>query len=327
MEWFDAHLDLAAMHLNGRDLLQPAPQGGPWQPGCIALPTLRQAGITRCLATIFTESVEPDATLAEDQHYRAGHAQGAHEAGRRQLDLYTRWREQHVTPPPTLGILMECADPIRTPEELHWWADRGVVAVGMSWVHQSRYAGGNGVDAGLTDLGRALVRQMDARAVVHDASHLSERSFWELAEATDRVIIASHSNCRALNGGDGIEPLSRRQRHLTDDQVREICRRGGVVGLNLFSLFLRPDCPEPTRAAIGDCIAHIERICDIAGDRRCVGLGSDADGGFSRLRLPEGIDGPADYHKLTDALAARGWSRADLHAFTTGNWQRIFPAV
>ncbi|HZW06724.1 MAG TPA: membrane dipeptidase [Phycisphaerales bacterium] len=325
MEWFDAHLDLACLHLNGRDLLKERPEGGLWQPGCITLPALRAGGVSRCLATVFTESVEPGAAITEDQQYHRGDAEAAHRAGVRQVDLYDAWRGAGVAP--RMGVLMECADPIREPDELEWWTRRGVVAVGMAWAHQSRYAGGNGVEAGLTDLGRALVRSMDALGVVHDASHLSERAFWELCDATDRVIVASHSNCRALNGGDAIEPLGRRQRHLTDAQIREIARRGGVIGLNLFSLFLRPRCEDPCRASVDDCIAHVEHVCALAGNRRCVGLGSDADGGFSALRLPEGIDGPRDYWKLAEALRERGWSTHEFEGFTTANWQRVFPAV
>lgn len=325
MEWFDAHLDLACVHLNGRDLLKERPEGGLWLPGCVTLPSLKAGRVTRCLATVFTESVAAGTVLTEDQQYHTGDAEGAHRAGARQVELYARWRSAGVGP--AMGVLMECADPIRTPDELEWWVERGVVAVGMAWAHQSRYAGGNGVETGLTDLGHGLVKAMDALGVVHDASHLSERAFWELCAATDKVIVASHSNCRALNGGDAIEPMGRRQRHLTDAQIKEIARRGGVIGLNLFSLFLRPNCEDPQRATIADCVAHVERICSISGDRRCVGLGSDADGGFSRLRLPEGIDGPADYCKLGDALVARGWSGADVEGFASRNWERVFPRV
>jgi membrane dipeptidase len=325
MEWFDAHLDLACIHLNGRDLLKEKAEGGLWLPGCVTLPSLKAGGVTRCLATVFTESVEPGAELKEDQQYHAGDAEGAHRAGARQVELYQRWRGMKMGP--QMGVLMECADPIRTPDELGWWTERGVVAVGMAWAHQSRYAGGNGVETGLTDLGRALVKAMDSAGVVHDASHLSERAFWELCEATDRMIVASHSNCRELNGGDAIEALGRRQRHLTDAQINEITRRGGVIGLNLFSLFLRPKCEEPARGTIDDCVAHVERVCSIAGNRRCVGLGSDADGGFSARRLPERIDGPRDYGRIAEALRGRGWTAAEIDGFCTRNWERVFPGV
>lgn len=323
MKWFDAHLDLACLALNGRDMLKMTAEGGLFLPGAATLPSLAAAGVDRFLATVFTESIEPGKPFTEDQQYTIGDAQGAHEAGVRQIELYQRWRAAgHAA---GLSVLIECADPIRTPDELPWWTQRGVVAIGMAWAHQSRYAGGNGVTTGLTDLGRGLVKAMDALGVRHDASHLSERAFWELCEATETMIIASHSNCRALNGGDTIEPFARRQRHLSDEQIREITRRGGVIGLNLFSLFLRPGCDDPQRASIDDCVAHIEHICSIAGNRRCVGLGSDMDGGFTALRLPQGIDGPRDYDKLAAALRDRGWSEQDITGFASANWQRVIP--
>jgi microsomal dipeptidase-like Zn-dependent dipeptidase len=119
--------------------------------------------------------------------------------------------------------------------------------------------------------------------------------------------------------------------NLTDAQIKEITSRGGVIGLNLFSLFLGADYEEPRRATIDDCVAHIEHICSIAGggggNRRCVGLGSDADGGFSALRLPEGIDGPGDYQKIAAALTKRGWAPEDVAAFASNNWRRVFPTI
>jgi microsomal dipeptidase-like Zn-dependent dipeptidase len=137
----------------------------------------------------------------------------------------------------SLGVLMECADPIRDPDELPWWVERGVVAIGLAWWRGSRYATGNGEPSctsgiGLTDLGRELVKRMDAQGVVHDASHLSDRALDDLFALTDKPVIASHSNCRALLGGVN-------QRHLTDEAILEIGRRGGVIGLNLVKNFIR----------------------------------------------------------------------------------------
>src|SRR5690606_1670701 len=126
--------------------------------------------------------------------YPEGDVAAAGEAGRRQLAIYHRWREQGLvellpprgsgpawgriaasspggrggTQPPgdrgatqgaaplRVGILMECADPIATPDDLGWWAERGVIAIGMAWARGSRYAGGNATGGGLTDLGREL---------------------------------------------------------------------------------------------------------------------------------------------------------------------------
>lgn len=221
----------------------------------------------------------------------------------------------------SIGILMENADPIRSPDEIDWWRDRGLVAVGLAWARPSRYAGGNIVETGLSDLGRELVKNMDRLRIVHDVSHLSDRAFDDLMELTGRPVMASHSNCRALLG----DPAE--QRHLTDAQIRRIVERGGVIGLNLFSRFLDASVRESGRAPLESCVRHVEHVCLIAGDRRHIGLGSDMDGGFSADRLPEGIDRPADLVRLLESLRDRGWSDDDLAGFACWNWVRFFNRV
>lgn len=369
MMWFDAHLDLAYLAVNGRQMhapLHPPPAGGvggPDLPAAVTLPSLADGNVALALATIFTE---PDGKGPES--YPAGDADCAWRVGRAQLEVYLTWRDQglvtldlqpllardagigeirggmgvsEVVPPPVrrlvsrvptvpplhLGILIENADPIRSPADLPWWRERGVVAVGMAWAKSSRYAGGNTTQEGITPLGRELVREMDRLGIVHDASHLSDLAFAELCDLTDRPIIASHSNCRGILG----EPTA--QRHLTDDQIRSITRRGGVIGLNLFAKFidrrcgssLDPAAPrELERPTIDAAISHVERICDLAGSRRHVGLGSDMDGGFSAARLPQGIDAPRDLLRLAEALSKRGWSDDDVFDFACGNWVRFW---
>lgn len=218
-----------------------------------------------------------------------------------------------------VGILIENADPIRSPGELAWWVERGVVAIGLAWARSSRYAGGNTSTDGLSSLGKELVGEMDRLGVVHDASHLSDVAFDDLCSVTSRRIIASHSNSRAIT-----DPSGKNQRHLTDAQIREIVRRDGVIGLNVLSTFLRPGIDKLSRATIDDAIRHIEHVCELAGDRAHVGLGSDMDGGFAADRMPVGIDAPRDLVKLAEALHARGWSDAEVNGFTSGNWLRVF---
>lgn len=368
MLWFDAHLDLAYLAVNGRDMLAPLdPTVPPHPPASVTLPALAEGGVRFALATIFTE---PDGKTAEA--YPTADAERAHRAGRAQLEVYLTWRDRGavaidlpqalwvdpgvgqirggmgvsnlLTEAPTdrckalaadgrlhIGILMENADPIRTPEELGWWVQRGVCAIGLAWARPSRYAGGNTSGSGLTQIGRDLVREMDRLGIVHDASHLSDQSFRDLCEQTDRTIIASHSNSRSLLG----QPTA--QRHLTDEQIVEIARRGGVIGLNLFAKFIDARCgaslplpgSTPTAAAapgelvrpsIDAALAHIEHICDLTGSRSRVGLGSDMDGGFPADRLPVGIDQPKDLDRLADGLARRGWSDAEIAGFAHGNW-------
>ncbi|MBL8991198.1 MAG: membrane dipeptidase [Phycisphaerae bacterium] len=327
MRWFDAHLDLACLAVNGRDMEAPPERaGGPWQPASVTLPSLAAGGVTHALATIFTE-----ADGKEAESYPAGDAEAAHRAGTAQMRVYEdwlargsarRWRDGPARPGVlSLGILIEGADPVREPAELAWWAERGVVAVGLAWWKDSRYAAGNGCtdpSRGLTDLGERLVDEIDRLGLVHDASHLADRSLRDLAARSSGRIIASHSNSRVLMG----DPAN--QRHLSDEQIRLIAGRGGVIGLNLFGRFLRPGAGESVRATIADALDHVEHVSRVAGGRRFVGLGSDADGGFSALGLPEGLERPSDWARLAEGLSGRGWSDGEIEGFCWDNWARFF---
>ena len=114
------------------------------------------------------------------------------------------------------------------------------------------------------------------------------------------------------------------QRHLADDTIRAIADRGGVIGINLYSAFLSESALGSSRASIDDVIAHIGHVCELAGSRAHVALGSDMDGGFGAHRLPEGIDGPGGLERLAEALAASGWSDAEVDGFRFGNWARFW---
>ncbi|GAB4386356.1 MAG: membrane dipeptidase [Phycisphaerales bacterium] len=339
MKWFDGHLDLAYLAECGRDMhAEPEQARGRLRPAAVTLPSLREGDVRGCLGTIFTEAVpEQDAPDSETGAfaYAAGDAQAAWVCGMRQLKLYHAWRDaglirllnlrgrnagiaagdEHA--PLLLGILMECADPIESPDQLVSWVDGGVIAIGLAWWHRSRYAGGNGAPGhGLTPIGRELALRMDELGVVHDLSHLSQKATDELLSMTDAAVIASHSNCRSLLETDN-------ERHLSDATIREIGRRGGVVGLNLVRHFIRAglDRRDPNdRPSIAEAINHVEHVVEVMGHRRGVALGSDMDGGITADDLPRGIDRPRDLIRLGEELRNRGWSDAEIDGFAWGNW-------
>ncbi len=350
--WFDAHLDLAYLAVSGRDMTRTLRDlerpknralAGPHPPCSVTLPSLRAGGVCDVLGTIFTEA-GGNGPVA----YPMGDGEAAHETGLRQLRCYHNWvhdagvrltrfddrvgsqrdtdaapsayggsTRTHTEQTVSIGILMENADPIRSPDELGWWVERGVIAIGLSWAVQSRYAGGNSTGTGLTDLGRGMIDAMDALGVVHDLSHLSQNATDEMLERAKGPVMASHSNCRALLGGEN-------ERHLTDPTIKEIASRDGVIGLNLCAPFVRHTIQKGDRPSIDDALRHVEHICELVGHRRCVGLGSDLDGGFSADHLPDGIDAPEDFEKLASGLAERGWSDDDVNGFAHANWTSFF---
>ena len=189
--------------------------------------------------------------------------------------------------------------------------------VGLSWAHGSRYSGGNQRAGGLTAEGRDLVAALDAAGVAHDVSHLSDESVEDLLDHATGPIASSHSNARRLlpEGRWAI-------RHLRDDHAIEIARRGGVAGVNLYGRFLARD----RTARLQDVVDHANILAEAFGRDR-VGLGSDADGGFTPAELPEEVKRPADYHRMTEALAASGWTPQELERFSSGAWREFLAKV
>jgi membrane dipeptidase len=323
--WIDAHLDLAYLAVNGRDMRA---DNGPESPFACTLPALREGGVRVAFGTIFTE-LGGDPAKDRAAYRSSDDLEGAHRAGLMQLEWYEsmeRVGEISILrsradlartlsdPKSPLGvvILMECADPIRSPDEVAWWHARGLRVVGMSWGHGSRYSGGNARAGGITPLGRRMVEALDAHRILHDASHLSRAAFDELLALTSRTVIASHSNAQTL--------LPENERHLTDAQIAAIRDRGGWIGLNLYGRFLATD----RRATLDDCVAHSMHVAGIAGFDR-VGLGSDLDGGFGREALPPEVQSPSDYARLLDALELAGFMRrgGTRDGFTRANLLRV----
>ena len=320
-------------------MLAATPTGGDSPPGAITIPTLLGGGVRRALATIFIEPAGAGRPFTYDPGDAPEAIDSACRAARWQMTLYRQWASTPGTRVAiarpggdfsaaraddlTLGVLVEGADGIRGPDELEWWKSQGVAAVALAWAKPSRYAGGNGVESGLTDLGRAMIREIDRLGLVHDLSHLSDASLAELLELAEGPVIASHSNVRALLDDGGLT-LSQRQRHLADETIREIARRDGMIGSVIFSPFIVKGGRRDRRATLAEWASHVERICELMGGRTRVGLGSDADGGFSREMLPEGINAPADFIRLAEALADRGWSDDEVRGFAHGNWERFW---
>jgi membrane dipeptidase len=211
--------------------------------------------------------------------------------------------------------LLEGADAIASVGEVSDWFARGLRIVGLAW-GATRYAGGTGAPGPLTPDGRRLVEPLDQSGIIHDASHLAEQSFFDLLDLSAGPVMASHSNCRAIVPTD---------RQLSDAMHRALVRREGVIGINFYDKFLiPPDAHGQRRATLGDVIAHVRHICELVGDARHVGLGTDMDGGLGRDQIPVEIRTSADLPRVADALAGGGFGDADIDRIVSGNWLRFF---
>jgi membrane dipeptidase len=116
------------------------------------------------------------------------------------------------------------------------------------------------------------------------------------------------------------------QRQFSDEQLRALIARGAVIGAAFDNWMLQPgwkrgalDNP-PVRLA--NVVDHIDHICQLAGNSRHTGIGSDLDGGYGREQSPADLDTIADLQMLVGLLDERGYSEADVEAILHGNWVR-----
>ena len=338
----DSHLDLAFNALRyGRDLLRPvtdireAEAGGELPNGTatVSFPLLREAGVGLAFGTIF---VSPATSRHADKGFSYQTADEAYKLGLLQLDYYHRMADDveyiklvgdsgdleevlasHADGGERLvGLvpLMEGADPIRTPVEAEEWYERGLRIVGLAW-DNTRYSGGawksNG---GLTSNGRRLLEIMADVGLVLDLTHMSEEATLQALDSYEGVIIASHSNARALVPGE---------RQLNDLQIRRIVERDGVIGVVLHNSFLKAKHRhgDPKEAVtLDNVVAHIDHICQLVGDAAHVGVGSDFDGGFGQEDIPAELDSVKDLKLIAAALGDKGYSQQDALNILGGNW-------
>lgn len=214
-----------------------------------------------------------------------------------------------------LIIAMENADPILTPRDFGRWHERGLRVVGPAWV-ASRYSGGTSMPGGLTPLGYDLLREMMVYRVVLDVSHMAEQAFYDSLNFYEGSIIASHSNPRYFKNTD---------RHLSDDMIRLLASRDGVMGIALYNLFLDNNWGYSTgknAITLTRVVEVIDYICQLTGSCNHVGIGSDFDGGFGVESIPAEIDTVADVWRIKDALQARGYTDEDVYSILGGNMLR-----
>ncbi len=202
----------------------------------------------------------------------------------------------------------------------------GVRMMTLTWNHENELASPNvvpgaGTDAiwpcqpntetGLKEKGYEFLAEMERLHIIADVSHLSDKGFWDIAEHSTRPFAASHSNCRAL---------APHCRNLTDEMIRVMAEKGGLVGLNYCSGFLddqpRPELCRSTTALMAKHAAHFKKV----GGIEILGLGSDFDGIGGRLEL----DSCAKLPLLADALQKEGFTEDEVEAIFYRNAQRFF---
>ncbi|OGG43429.1 MAG: peptidase M19 [Candidatus Handelsmanbacteria bacterium RIFCSPLOWO2_12_FULL_64_10] len=341
----DAHLDLAMNALNwNRDLRRSVPEirrqeEGMAQKGrargTTAFPEMRRGRVGVSLATVIARVAYAPGSLDNRSHdiayakaqgqlayYRILERQGLVKMIRdwpTLEGLAGAWKRGDENAPLGFILSMEGADPIPTPDDLPGWWEDGLRAVGLSHYGVSRYAHGTGTEGGLTAEGRPLLKAMEAQGVILDLTHLADQAFWEALEAFGGPVLASHNNCRALVPGG---------RQFTDEQVKAIVARDGVIGAALDAWMLYPgwvkgETPN-TVVSLEDYVNHIDRVCQLAGDARHAAIGTDLDGGYGTEQCPHDLDTIADLRKTPGLLRKKGYKEEDVEGIMHGNWLRLF---
>ncbi len=221
--------------------------------------------------------------------------------------------EEH---PVGLVILMEGAEGVREPGELEDWYQRGVRIIGPAWVG-TRFCGGTHEPGGLTAEGYALLDRMAELHLTLDISHMDEKAALQALDSYSATIVASHANALALLKG------SNSNRHLTDEVLQGLLERDGVIGIIPANNFLQPDWRETGGrpvVTLEQYVAQIDYVCQLAGDARHVGIGTDFDGGFGLQSVPSEIDTIADMRKIIPILRQKGYTESDIAAILGNNW-------
>ena len=352
----DAHLDLSmnAMEWN-RDLrlqvddIRARERGMTDKPdrakGTVSLPALRRGGIGLVVATQIARYVAPDNPLpgwhspwqawAQTQGQLAWY-KAMEEAGEMVmirdlagLEAHVRiWMEAGAGPsagergrlPVGYILSLEGADSIVTPGDLQRAYEYGLRAIGPAHYGPGRYANGTDSSGRLNREGKELLREMQRLGIILDATHLCDDAFRDAMELYDGPVWASHNNCRALVDHN---------RQFSDEMIRTLIDKDAVIGGALDAWMMVPGWvrgqsdPRTMHCSLEKVIDHLDHICQIAGNARHVGMGTDLDGAFGKEQCPYDLETIADLCQLSGLLGRRGYTPEDIRNVLHGNWLRF----
>jgi membrane dipeptidase len=348
---FDAHLDLAwnALEWN-RNLEQTVAEIREFErnypgivpgDGTVSYPELTRGGIGVVIATLLPRlhRKEHDLTFYQGREAAYASAQG-------QLAYYRSMERKGVlrslpdaqsltghvaewnahltnpgTPQPPIGYIlsMEGAPPILEPAQVPEWYEAGLRIVGPAHYGPNEYCHGTGSEGPLTAEGVELLKQMDAAGMLLDVTHLADDSFWQALDVYRGPVLASHHNCRELVPGD---------RQLADDQIKALIERGAVIGAAFDNWMIVPGwvkkVSDPSSVRMEQIADHIDHVCQLAGNARHSGIGTDLDGGFGKEQCPGDLETIADLPRLAEILDRRGYSSEDVERIMWRNYVEFF---
>lgn len=226
-------------------------------------------------------------------------------------------RRQQTRLPIGYILSLEGADSIVTLKHLERSYADGLRAVGPAHYGPGVYAHGTDASGPLPQRGKDLLKEMERLGIILDMTHLCDECFWDALDCYHGPLWASHQNCRTL------APWNRQ---FADDQIRAVIERGGILGMAFDAIMMVPGWvhlrskPADFQLKIERICEHIDHICQIAGNARHVGIGTDLDGGYGTEQTPMDLNSIADLQTLSALLGQRGFSPDDVEYIFWRNW-------
>jgi membrane dipeptidase len=304
--------------------------------GTVGIPDLRAGEFGLVFATVLARTNQglnsgidfrtQDNSYAQAQGqlaiYREFERQGIMKMIRNLRDLAdwrAAWESDPATTPIGVVLQMEGGDPIVDVAQLESWFEDGLRQLTLAHYGPSVYAFGTRSAGPVTSRGIELLKEMDRLGMAQDMSHLTDQSFFDAARYFNGPLFCSHSNVRALVAGD---------RQLSDDMIRVILDRDGVIGAVFDAWMVQPGWVQygtenRITCTIENVVDHIDYVCQMAGNADHAAIGTDLDGGYGVEQTPTDLDTIADVQKVPDILRGRGYSEADVAKIMHGNWMRF----
>ena len=200
----------------------------------------------------------------------------------------------------SLGVRMIC---------INWNFFNGIGYPNFKLTEKPDFTNPNTVD-GLTKFGIDVVKRMEKLGMIIDVSHLSDKGFWDVYNNTTKPFIASHSNARSV---------CNHVRNLTDDMIKALSSRGGVIGLNFCTNFINK---EAEITYVADIVKHALHIIEVGGID-CLAIGTDFDG----IDRTTEVDNAGEMVKLYNAFKEVNLSDEDIEKIFYKNFLRVFKEV
>lgn len=198
-------------------------------------------------------------------------------------------------------------------DNLKWMRSEGIRMIALLWNYENCFGYPNSKDVrvmeqGLKSFGKEAIEVMNDLGILIDVSHLNDGGFWDVVKLTKKPFVASHSNCRAI---------APHQRNLTDEMIRALADKGGVMGVNFCGPFLNEDAVG-RESRIPQMIKHLKHMINVGGSD-VAAIGTDFDGTYGEFDIPE----CSKMQLLFDAMAKEGFTQGQIEKIAFGNVERV----